>query len=89
MSRNNRRVSGNTIGCLPLLIGLLSIVAVVLVFAIIFSAFVLKEVARAGEWLAVVVAFIGAVFVIRPGIDMMASFPAIVGMLSGCFAGLA
>ena len=58
-------------------------------FAIIFSAFVLKEVARAGEWLAVIVAFIGAVFVIRPGIDMMASFPAIVGMLSGCFAGLA
>ena len=58
-------------------------------FAIIFSVFVLKEVARAGEWLAVAVAFVGAVFVIKPGLGVMTSFPAVIGMLSGCFAGLA
>lgn len=58
-------------------------------FAIIFSVLVLKEVAKAGEWLAVVVAFTGAVFVIKPGLGMMASLPALIGAGSGCFAGLA
>ena len=58
-------------------------------FAIIFSAIVLKEVARAADWLAVGVAFIGAVFVIRPGLGIMTSLPALIGAGSGCFAGLA
>lgn len=38
MSRKNRRAYGNTIGCLPLLIGLLSVAAIALVAAIVFSA---------------------------------------------------
>ena len=58
-------------------------------FAIIFSTLVLKEVAKAGEWIAVAVAFLGAVFVIKPGLGMMASLPALIGAGSGCFAGLA
>lgn len=57
-------------------------------FAIIFSVFVLKEIANRYEWLAVCVAFLGTVFVIKPSFDM-ATVPALIGLLGGCGAGFA
>lgn len=57
-------------------------------FAIIFSVFVLKEVANRYEWIAVIIAFIGALFVIKPGAGVV-SMPALIGVLGGLGAGLA
>lgn len=57
-------------------------------FAIIFSAFVLKERANLIEWGAVAAAFAGALFVVKPGLSMEA-FPAAVGVLGGLGAGIA
>lgn len=57
-------------------------------FAIIFSVFVLKEVANKYEWLAVAIAFIGALFVVKPSFNVDV-IPAFAGMLGGCGAGLA
>lgn len=57
-------------------------------FAIIFSVFILREIANRYEWLAVCVAFLGAVFVIKPSFDM-ATMPALIGLLGGCGAGFA
>lgn len=57
-------------------------------FAIIFSVFVLKEVANKYEWLAVCIAFIGAVFVVHPT-GGVASIPAFGGMIGGMCAGFA
>jgi drug/metabolite transporter (DMT)-like permease len=57
-------------------------------FAIIFSVFVLKEVANKYEWFAVVVAFVGALFVVKPSFNLEV-IPALAGVLGGCGAGLA
>lgn len=57
-------------------------------FAIVFSAIILKEVANKYEWLAVIVAFIGTVFVVKPGAGL-SSFPALIGAIGGMLAGLA
>jgi drug/metabolite transporter (DMT)-like permease len=57
-------------------------------FAIIFSVFVLKEVANRYEWLAVAVAFLGAAFVVKPSFHLDV-IPALAGLLGGCGAGLA
>lgn len=57
-------------------------------FAIIFSIFILKEKPKKIEWITIIVAFIGALFVIKPTFNME-SFPAMMGMLSGMGAGLA
>ena len=57
-------------------------------FAIIFSYFVLKERANAKEWLAVIVAFIGALFVMKPSLSME-FIPALVGAAGGLGAGIA
>lgn len=57
-------------------------------FAILMSIFVLKEKAHKWEWLAVFVAFGGALLVIKPGISMSTG-PALVGLLGGCSAGTA
>lgn len=57
-------------------------------FAIIFSVFVLKEIANRYEWLAVAVAFIGAMFVVKPTFSLEI-IPALAGVISGCGAGLA
>lgn len=56
--------------------------------AIIFSIILLKEKPNAVEWISVVVAFIGALFVIKPtgGIGSVAAFG---GALGGISAGLA
>lgn len=57
-------------------------------FAIIFSVFVLKEVAKPKEWLAVIIAFIGALFVVKPSFQLEV-IPALIAMLGGCGAGFA
>lgn len=57
-------------------------------FAIIFSVFVLKEVANYKEWIAVIIAFIGAMFVVKPSFNVEV-IPAIVAVIGGCGAGFA
>lgn len=57
-------------------------------FAIIISYFILKEKANKTEWLCVVVAFIGALFVVKPSMDMQ-FVNAMIGMLGGFGAGVA
>ena len=43
-------------------------------FAILMSIFILKEKASKKEWLIVAVAFVGALFVIKPGFYMISAF---------------
>ena len=57
-------------------------------FAIIFSFFLLKERPKKVEWLAVTVAFIGALFVIKPTFSSEV-IPAVSGVLGGLGAGIA
>ena len=57
-------------------------------FAIIMSAFILKEKANKAEWLCVVVAFMGALCVIKPSFQMQSVY-AMIGMLGGLGAGTA
>lgn len=57
-------------------------------FAILFSIWVLKEKPNKIEWTAVILAFIGALFVIKPSFHLE-SFPAFMGFFGGMFAGLA
>lgn len=57
-------------------------------FAIIMSYFILKEKANKTEWLCVVVAFTGALFVVKPSMDMQ-FVNAMIGMLGGFGAGVA
>ena len=57
-------------------------------FAIIMSYFILKEKANKTEWLCVVVAFIGALFVVKPSMDMQ-FVNAMIGMLGAFGAGVA
>lgn len=57
-------------------------------FAVIFSVFILKEKAKLKEWLAVIAAFIGALFVMKPTFDME-FIPGLVGALGGLGAGVA
>ena len=57
-------------------------------FAIIFSYLLLKEKPLLSEWLSVIAAFIGALFVVRPSLGFEA-VPAIAGCLGGLGAGLA
>lgn len=57
-------------------------------FAIVFSVFILKERANKIEWAAVIAAFIGALFVMKPSFDL--SFvPAVLGAIGGLGAGVA
>ena len=57
-------------------------------FAIIMSVFILKEIPSRFEWSLVVLAFIGALFVIKPT-SGIASLPALVGVMGGFGAGTA
>lgn len=57
-------------------------------FAILASGIILKEKAHKFEWLSVIIAFLGALLVIKPGFSMSAG-PAFIGMLGGLGAGLA
>ena len=57
-------------------------------FAIIMSYFVLKEKANRTEWLCVVTAFIGAVFVVKPSMNVQ-FLNAMIGVIGGFGAGVA
>lgn len=57
-------------------------------FAIIFSILVLSEVANKLEWISVIIAFIGALFVVKPSFSFEV-IPAVAGVLGGLGAGLA
>lgn len=58
-------------------------------FAIIFSYFLLKERIRPYQAVCVLTAFVGALFILRPGLWNMELLPAVIGLCSGMFAGLA
>lgn len=57
-------------------------------FAIVFSYFILKEKANKREWLAVIIAFTGALFVMKPSFRVE-FLPALIGALGGLGAGVA
>ncbi len=57
-------------------------------FAIVFSYLILKEKANSFEWSAVIIAFIGALFVVKPSFNVEV-IPAIIGAFGGCCAGMA
>lgn len=57
-------------------------------FAIIFSYFILKEKANKVEWCAVITAFAGTLFIIKPSFQMDFIYASI-GLLGGMLAGLA
>ena len=58
-------------------------------FVIIFSYFILKECANAVQTTAVVIAFVGSLFIIKPSFSNVAFIPAIVGLIGGMSAGFA
>lgn len=58
-------------------------------FAIIISIFILKEIPNRFDILTTVIAFIGALFIIRPTGAFTAVFPALMGLLGGFGAGTA
>lgn len=58
-------------------------------FSIIFSALILKEKAKMRDWVFVSLAFLGAIFVVKPSLDITQSLPALVGVLGGLSAGFA
>lgn len=57
-------------------------------FAILMSYFILKEKANKVEWACVVVAFIGAAFVVKPAFNMQ-FVNAMIGVMGGLGAGIA
>ncbi len=58
-------------------------------FAIIFSYFLLKEKIQPYQLGCVIAAFIGALVILRPGMDSLMTFPAFIGLLGGMCAGFA
>ncbi len=58
-------------------------------FAIIFSFLILKEKIEPFPALCVLTAFVGSLFVIKPGIGAVSSMPALIGMCGGMCAGIA
>lgn len=57
-------------------------------FAIIFSTFILKEMASRFDWSMLLIAFIGAMFVAKPSFHF-SSLPALIGLIGGLGAGIA
>lgn len=57
-------------------------------FAIILSIYILKEIPTAVDIIATIIAFIGALFIIRPG-GSMSVVPALIGLYGGFGAGTA
>ena len=57
-------------------------------FAVLFSYFILKEKANKAAWISIVVAFVGAILVMKPSFSM-AAIPAFIGALGGLGAGVA
>ena len=58
-------------------------------FTVIFSIVILKEKASWKDWLFVAIAFIGAIFVVKPSSEIAKSFPALIAVLGGVAAGMA
>ncbi len=58
-------------------------------FAIILSIFILKEIPSRFDILTTLIAFVGALFIIRPTGSFTAVFPALVGLFGGFGAGTA
>lgn len=58
-------------------------------FVIIFSALFLKEKANTVQKISVVIAFIGALFVIKPSPDVFQNVNSLIGVLGGLGAGIA
>lgn len=58
-------------------------------FAIIFSVFLLKEKANKIQWLIILTAFIGAMFVIKPSFQNAELIPSVAGFIGGVCAGAA
>ncbi len=58
-------------------------------FVIIFSAIFLKEKANRAQKISVVVAFLGALFVIKPSMDVLQNAASLIGVLGGLGAGIA
>lgn len=58
-------------------------------WAILFSIFLLKEKPKWYQTLCVCVAFVGALFILKPGLGMVTSFPAFIGLIGGACAGFA
>ena len=58
-------------------------------FSVVFSAFLLKEKAGWKDWLLVCIAFSGALFVVKPSLDIAKSLPALVAISGALGAGLA
>ncbi len=57
-------------------------------FAIVMSTFILNEIATRKEWALVFMAFIGAIFVIKPSFNIH-TYPALIATLGGLAAGTA
>ena len=58
-------------------------------FAIIFSYFILKEKIKPYQFICVTAAFMGTLFILRPGLDNLVTVPAFIGMIGGLGAGFA
>ena len=58
-------------------------------FAIIFSFFLLKEKIKPHQILCVLIAFCGALLILKPGGQTLTTFPAFIGLLGGMCAGFA
>ena len=58
-------------------------------FVIIFSALFLKEKANTVQKISVVIAFIGALFVIKPSMDVFRNINSLIGVMGGLGAGIA
>lgn len=58
-------------------------------FVIIFSYFILSEKIKPFQGLCVFIAFIGTLFVIKPGFTGIPIFPALIGIMGGMCAGIA
>jgi drug/metabolite transporter (DMT)-like permease len=58
-------------------------------FTVIFSAIFLREYANKFQWLMIIVAIIGSLFIIKPSFDNPELFPYIIGFIGGVTAGAA
>ncbi|MQN02240.1 MAG: DMT family transporter [Lachnospiraceae bacterium] len=57
-------------------------------FAIIASIFVLKEIPKKADWIAVIIAFAGSIFIIKPSFNVVSLY-SLAGLLGGLGAGIA
>ena len=57
-------------------------------FAMIFSIIIMKEKAKLFDWVATIIAFLGALLIVKPGFSSTVNF-AIIGVMGGLFAGMA